>query len=398
MIRQRAIVLILLLAQSYAHAHTRSESYSQWYLTDNGISSVVTIAAREITRLPGYQGSEQSLPELFASHLSNTVSVFATAGECGIRSSGPLESAAGFVRIESIFDCGDQQPHSISYRAMFEAAPSHVHYARLYRNTELLAESLITDTSTTWIISGGENTGNRMTVGAFLALGVEHISGGFDHIAFLIGLLLVAGTFRLSIVAITGFTVGHSVSLAAAVLGFVSADARLVEAFIGFTVALIALEYFLLRQNDIRAAAWSTALMSLGAGFIALIAGTIGASSIVAFAGIGLFASCYLLLLKQSGSRGKNPSLLFVATCTFGLIHGFGFAGFLMDSGVLGTRLIAPLFGFNIGVEIGQFAIVVVVLLITRLTRSHIPAVVPQIVAASLCGLGIYWFASRSFA
>ena len=134
------------------------------------------------------------------------------------------------------------------------------------------------------------------------------------------------------------------------------------------------------------------------AGTIALIAGTIDATAVAAYAGIGIFASCYLLLAHRFAIDGRKLPLLFVATCTFGLIHGFGFAGFLMTTGQLGRSLIAPLFGFNIGVEIGQLAIVVVVLSIARIAGRHTPAVVPQIVAASLCGLGIYWFASRSFA
>ena len=73
---------------------------------------------------------------------------------------------------------------------------------------------------------------------------MRHILSGFDHLAFLLGMLLVAGTFRRGFIAVTGFTLGHSVSLAAAVLGYLHADGRLVEAFIGFTVALVAVEYF----------------------------------------------------------------------------------------------------------------------------------------------------------
>ena len=101
-----AVLLSLLLLPAMGHTHTRSESYSQWYLTDSGITAVVTIAVREVTRLPEYEGSEQSLSDVFAAHLRKTMTVSGSAGSCDIRSSTPLRSAAGFVQIETAFDCG----------------------------------------------------------------------------------------------------------------------------------------------------------------------------------------------------------------------------------------------------------------------------------------------------
>ena len=132
---------------------------------------------------------------------------------------------------------------------MFDAAPAHVHYAKVFQDGLQLGESLFTDAVRTWDIStlGASDT---YSFASFLMIGIEHIAGGIDHIAFLMGLLLIAGSFGRSIVAVTGFTLGHSISLAAAVLGYVHADSQLVEAFIGFTVALVAVEYFLIRRTD----------------------------------------------------------------------------------------------------------------------------------------------------
>ena len=90
--------------------------------------------------------------------------------------------------------------------------------------------------------------------------------------------------------------------------------------------------------------------------------------------------------------------LLFVATCCFGLVHGFGFAGFLMETGLLGTSLFMPLLGFNLGVEVGQLIIVAVAMTAGALLKSHIPRIFPQLVAAGLCGIGVFWFVSRTLA
>jgi hypothetical protein len=238
---------------------------------------------------------------------------------------------------------------------------------------------------------------------SFLAIGVEHIAGGVDHIAFLFGMLLIAGSLGRSIIAVTGFTLGHSVSLAAAVLGYVHADSTLVEAFIGFTVALVAVEYFVLRKQAERSAI-TLAVANLGiawaVGLLAVTFGQISGRAFLVFAGFGVFAFCYLLasveLERQDASRAST--LLFVATTCFGLVHGFGFAGFLMETGMLGTSLFIPLLGFNLGVEVGQLVLVAIALVIATLFRGRLPQFVTPALAASLCGIGVYWFIGRTLA
>jgi hypothetical protein len=77
-------------------------------------------------------------------------------------------------------------------------------------------------------------------------------------------------------------------------------------------------------------------------------------------------------------------------------VHGFGFAGFLMETGLLGTSLFMPLLGFNLGVEIGQLILVALALAGGALLRNHTPRVLPQVTAAALCGIGLFWFVSRT--
>ncbi len=264
----------------------------------------------------------------------------------------------------------------------------------------LRSETLITDTSDTWNIGDIGDAGSYSFV-SFLAIGTEHIAGGIDHIAFLIGMLLIAGSIGRSIIAVTGFTLGHSVSLCAAVLGYLHADSTLVEAFIGFTVALVAVEYFLLRRHAVRTAvtvAVASMVIAWAVGLLALTFNLVSERALFVYAGFGVFAFCYLLATIQLERRdaSRASTLLFVATTCFGLVHGFGFAGFLMETGILGSSLFITLLGFNLGVEVGQLILVAIALAISSLLRDKVPRVVTPMLAASLCGVGVFWFVSRT--
>ncbi len=381
-------------------AHTRSESYSHWYQSDTTITATITIPLREVMLL--YQTGDSAVPpaELFRDELVAKTGVSSASGICGETAVNVLQAASGFVRIEMKFDCGGAAPANIHYRALFDAAPSHVHYAKLHRDGSLRAETLITDTSDTWNIGDIGDAGSYSFT-SFLAIGTEHIAGGIDHIAFLIGMLLIAGSIGRSIIAVTGFTLGHSVSLGAAVLGYVHADSTLVEAFIGFTVALVAVEYFLQRKQAEQPAmtvAVTSMVIAWAVGLLALTFDLISERALFVYAGFGVFAFCYLLaanqLKRQDASRASL--LLFVATTCFGLVHGFGFAGFLMETGILGTSLFIPLLGFNLGVEVGQLIFVAIALGVAALLRDKVPRVVTSMLAAGLCGVGVYWFVGRT--
>ncbi|MDX1404860.1 MAG: HupE/UreJ family protein [Woeseiaceae bacterium] len=398
-LRATLLTIGLLCHAATAGAHSRSESYSHWYVDDHSITGSITIPLREVMLL--YQVTDGSMPpgDVFSQELSTKTRVRTSSTECPATSVNQVNAASGFVRVEMHFDCGDGQPESLSYRALFDVAPAHVHYAKLHRG-ESRFETLITDTSDTWNIVDLDAVDSYSFL-SFLAIGIEHIGGGIDHIAFLIGMLIIAGSLGRSVIAVTGFTLGHSVSLGAAVLGYLHADGTLVEAFIGFTVALVAVEYFMLRRDSrpaetalaisALAVAWVTGLLAFGFGLLS-------ARSALVYAGFGLFAYCYLLAAVKLERRdtAHASTLLFIATTCFGLVHGFGFAGFLMETGILGTSLFIPLLGFNLGVEIGQLALVVVALAAAALMRGNVPRAAMPALAAGLCGIGVYWFVGRT--
>jgi hypothetical protein len=392
-------VLLLLLCAAGADAHTRSESYSHWHLSDTSITATITIPLREVMLLYQVLDADLAPRDLFHDHLVSNTAVVGDDEDCRLATSNVLQAASGFVRIEMSFDCAPAGPARILFNAMFGVAPAHVHFAKLHRDGVQVAEHLITDAARSWNI-GDLDDAVTYSFLSFLRIGIEHIAGGIDHIAFLLGLLLIAGSIGRSIIAVTGFTLGHSISLAAAVLGYVSADSQLVEAFIGFTVALVAVEYFVLRRADVNrfaivslAVAWTAGLTAVATGFLTLRA-------LAAYGGFGIFAACYLLAAAdtEAHDRYRATLLLFVATCCFGLVHGFGFAGFLMETGLLGRSLFIPLLGFNLGVEAGQLMLVAVAIAGGMLLRERVPAALPQIAAAGLCGIGVFWFLTRTLA
>ena len=391
MIRRTIIGVILSVAACHAaHAHSRSESYSNWTVDEGTITGVVTVTSNEVLSLVPL-GNDQSLESLFSTHLKDTVEVFAGASPCGAAQATTLNAPRGFLRIELTFACA-APPTEMRYRALFDSLPEHVHFARVFSENVLVAETVLTDRSNALTFEGVGAA--RHSFADFFELGIRHILSGIDHIAFLLGLLLVAGGFARGVAAVTGFTLGHSISLAAAVFGYIQADSRLVEAFIGFTVALVAVEFFRRHSNQKTALA-TTALAAAGlTAAAALLLGLLSGTAVWAYLGFGLFAYCYLHtgVAEQSGQWLG----LAVATTCFGLIHGFGFAGFLMDSGLRGGSLVAPLLGFNLGVEAGQLALLAAFVLLGRLAGPRVVWRASPVAASLLCAIGVYWFIGRS--
>jgi hypothetical protein len=187
---------------------------------------------------------------------------------------------------------------------------------------------------------------------AFVWTGIEHIGAapgqwrdaagwklpdGIDHILFLIALMLAGGTLARSLGVVSGFTLGHSITLALSALHVVRPPARLIEPLIALTIAFVAAR---------------------------------------AFTG-------------RAGHRWR------VAAC-FGLIHGFGFATALHQLELPARELVPALLGYNLGVELGQVAIVLAAApLILTLHRHRRLRPIIRGLAAVICAAGVYWFFQR---
>lgn len=176
----------------------------------------------------------------------------------------------------------------------------------------------------------------------FLWIGAEHIWFGWDHLAFLAGLLLVTRAWRDAATVVTGFTVAHSITLAAATLGYASLPSGLVEPLIALTVVFVGIENL------------------------------------------------------------YDPPLARRVGLTFflGLIHGFGFAGALGEIGLPADRIPLTLLLFNVGVELGQLLVVALTLpILLRLRRDpRWESYGVRWASLALVGLGLGWFMTRVLA
>nr|WP_240048868.1 HupE/UreJ family protein [Parerythrobacter lutipelagi] len=181
---------------------------------------------------------------------------------------------------------------------------------------------------------------------AYFGLGIEHILAGWDHLLFVIALVLLVQGWKRVVAAATAFTLAHSITLAGASLGFVGLPARPVEALIALSIVFLA----------------------------------------------------YEVVRAQRGHESLTMRLPWVVAFAFGLFHGFGFAGALNEIGLPEGEVVPALLAFNIGVEAGQLLVIAAVLaLMAALRRLAQSAYHPAIrVAAYAIGItGSYWLFER---
>jgi hypothetical protein len=396
------LLLLLLLASLPSEAHNRSQSFSQWTLDQNQLQMLFTVKAREATRLQ--VAGSGDFETLLANHIAETVSVRQNTAICAATQHVKILSAKpGYLRLAATFECPastEQTATSIQIGSFFAMATTHVHYARVAVTNQPSLEYLFTENRQQHEIALSEQHWSSHIERAFTqytALGIEHIFGGIDHIAFLLALLLLLQRMRDVIWMVSGFTVGHSMTLCLAVLGWVNPNILVVEALIGFTIALVAAENIAARTASNRPIIYAvTALLGVLI-LLSLNPSTAPTLPMISLAGLLLFTLSYLPLANNRASTIKNRPLLSLA---FGLIHGFGFASVLQEIGLPEDQLWSALLGFNIGVELGQLMIVAAAWTLYKIVKniSSIPRLVPDISSALLCGLGLYWFIARSYA
>ena len=278
-------------------------------------------------------------------------------------------------------------------------APSHLHFARLKTPEGGIVERVLSNTERTWALPGDDGEAPApvgSSIGAYLAVGVEHIATGYDHLVFLLALLLLAGTVREVVTIVTGFTIAHSITLGLAALGRLQPEGAAIEALIGLSIALVAAENAWMLSG--RGPALPRAVVGGMVGLALLAAAGVGAIPSATLAGLALFTACYFAAL----ARSERPIRLraAIAFC-FGLIHGFGFAGFLTEIALPQGRLLPALLGFNLGVEAGQLAIVAVawplLLGLKRLADGRAHRWVTEWGTAAVCALGVFWLVERAY-
>ena len=282
------------------------------------------------------------------------VGLATSAGPCAL-SPGPLAvrryDDGVYVVVRLRGPCPARTGWQLRYNLLFDQDPKHRALVTLHQGRQALAA--VADASSRRLSLG--STGRMDFFLGFLRQGVAHILDGYDHLAFLLSLLLpamlvraqgrwhVTGHWRDGLAQtlgiVTAFTAAHSITLTLAALAWVTPSSHGVEAAIAASVLLAAL-------NNV----WP-------------------------------------LITRR----------LWMVAFSFGLIHGFGFAGALGEAGLPTHARLAPLAGFNLGVEIGQLAVVVVLcpLLWALATRHWYVRTVMPALSVAIAGLAGWWLWER---
>jgi hypothetical protein len=394
MLRSLPLVAVLLALPTPAFSHTRSESQASWEINQTNVDLILTAADIEISRIGGGSPSEDQIKAYF----SERIYPIANGKHCDlVPPVETLSSTAGFKKYDLSFKCASTAGLSIRFGAFFDLVSSHVNFAQIQNiATGEFTEQLITSEHQTIELSDeGEQLRHAGFV-EFVTMGIMHIFTGVDHMSFLVGLALISRRLRDLVFVVTGFTVGHSLTLALAVTGVLRPHAEFIDALVALTIALIGAENVVVATHRPKIVAAATALL-LGT-MAALNCFGVGELPLLLLLGAALFSVNYLLISGWVRYAGR---LRLVITLVFGLIHGFGFASNLLEMQLPTERLAELLVGFNLGVEVGQLTIVLgctsLALLAVRLGIAISRALVVNVVSTILLAVGTYWFVERSF-
>lgn len=183
----------------------------------------------------------------------------------------------------------------------------------------------------------------------YFVTGIDHIIFGYDHLLFVVALVLLLSGLWTVAKAVTAFTVAHSITLIGTTLGFLGLPQRPVESVIALSILFLAVE-----------------------------------------------------IVKKDRDRPRlSERIPWVVAFGFGLLHGFGFAGALNEIGLPESDVPTALLTFNLGVEAGQLAIVLATAALLALVRRFAAGVAPIAIRTAAYGIGIvsaYWFIERTFA
>ena len=367
-------VIILFFLLSPLNAHYFSESFSKWNVVDNKVEanfSLLTLESTRIFQVENYQKImfEENLSEtdVFKIYLSQHLKVTSEGKNCSLVDEiKELNSQEGSLNLSLNFECPSNKEIKIINNALFNLVQSHIHIARIYIDNNLYTEkALFFNDQSIDLNEEKENNSFSNSFYKFFSLGLDHILSGYDHLLFILGLLLLVTNLKRLLLVITGFTIGHSLTLSLSVINIIQVKSSLVEALIGYKIMLVGLEYLYKENKDHRVSMIFITTLSL----LLLIFGNLINPNFPYFLilGILLFSLGYFYLLKNLNSENN---LLSIITIIFGLIHGFGFGGFLLGSKISSENIFSGLLGFNLGVEVGQIIFVLLILLIYKLLMT----------------------------
>ncbi len=347
----------MLVLVSRAAAHEVGLSRGTYSIAGDRVQAEVVLSRRELTSIvpsldadhDGQVTDEEiaSARAAIAKAIVDRIQIHSSDDLCpGALDDASLAEQDGMV-LHATYTCPAPIVRArVDFALLDDLAHGHRHIARSTGGVQVV-ERVISrsqrtfelEASTTGAPSPPPPKRDRLSL---LGLGVEHILTGYDHLVFLLGLVLVGGRWRSLLWVVTAFTLAHSITLGLAALGVWAPRASIVEPAIALSIAYVGVENFFV----------------------------------------------------------KNAEKRWRITFPFGLIHGFGFAGALREVALPRADVPAALFLFNAGVELGQLGVLAAVLPVLAVLRKRpwFEKYGVRALSALIVVAGMVWFFTRVFA
>jgi hypothetical protein len=350
-LRQALFLLALVLAVAPpVSAHPAPFSYLDIALRNGNIEGTLVVHVLDVAHDLKIEPADRLLDPAFVGQQRERI-VRMLAPRLSLRTRAPL--ALEWTDVVAVpedqalrlsFRVLREQPGALSLDPeLFPYDPNHQTFVNVYEGEVLRQQFIFGTGSAEQTYYLGTMQGAIEVMKTFIPSGVHHILIGPDHILFLVGLLLLGGSWMALVRIVTAFTLGHSVTLSLAALNLLSPPPFIIEPAIALSIVFV------------------------------------GADNLV---------------------RGEGRDLRAWVALVFGLVHGFGFAYVLREFGLPRQALGWSLFSFNVGVEIGQLAIVLVVASGLAAIRRRSDTAGYRVAYAGSCvvmAAGTYWFVQRVF-
>jgi len=344
------LLLLLGLVAAPLAAHPVPFSYLDVHLEKDRIDGTLAIHVYDIEHELGIKQADALLHdhELFEKHQRAIGALLAP--RLSLNTGKPVDFNWTGIHLDGAkqaviltFRAATPKPGSLAIGTdLFPYDPKHQTFVNVYEDGTLRQQWIFSKGSDPRTYYAGTAAGTLAVVKTFVPSGIHHILIGPDHLLFLLGLLLYAGTWMQLVRIVTAFTIGHSITLTLAALNLVNPPAMFIEPAIALTIIVV------------------------------------GADNLL---------------------RGEGKDLRAWAAFAFGLIHGFGFANVLREFGLPQGALGWSLFSFNVGVEIGQLLVVVPLALLLRYIWKKNPFIAKRLAMAGsvvVIAAGGYWFIQRT--
>lgn len=342
------ILLLFVFAAPAAWAHPLNNGYSQISIDRKDIQYELTLPEADLLMFDTDKDNVLSEEELNLRRPA--IETYLRSGLHMELPSGPLDFSllsmektekTGVPAVSFLLAFHSKSPVdslNIRYNLLFDDAdPAHVNFL-VITNGDDVDQTVFDSANRSYHYQAMRQAGMLSSAWEYFTLGIEHILTGYDHLLFLLALIIAAARLKDVVKIVTAFTVAHSITLFLAATGRIHIESRWIEAGIALTIAYAAIENLYIRSVNIR---W-------------------------------------------------------VLTFLFGLVHGMGFAGAISEVGLPEQYLISSLLSFNLGVEAGQLAVVLIVLpflLKMRQWKFYRTGVKTASILFAL--IAVYWFFER---